>query len=211
MSARFLKIGIAVCVGALVWFLILALGESYKSVVGDSESAQLLRMREDFDQSITSDFEFANQYNELVNQNTFKDKIYIADFFFTTCSTICPMMGGNKVKIQDAFKSNDDVLLLSHSIDTKGDSIPKLLEYGTNIGAIKNKWHLVTGKRDAIYDIAKEYYVTTQESDIASGSFVHDGSFILIDRNSKIRGIYDGTNAVDTNLLIADIKNLLSE
>ena len=208
MNPRFLRIAIVVCIAALLWMFIFPLGQSYKSVVGDTE---LSSMRKDFNQRITFDFEFVNQYYEIVNENTFSNKIYIADFFFTSCPTICPLMGGNKIRIQNAFQQNKDVLLLSHSIDTKTDSVQRLLEYANAIGAIRDKWHLVTGSQDAIYDIAKEYYVTAQESNIAGGSFVHDGSFILVDKNRRIRGIYDGTNSSDTELLIADVKILLSE
>lgn len=168
-------------------------------------------MRSDFNQSMTKDFQFVNQYNEVVNQETFKNKIYITDFFFTTCPTICPMMGGNKLQIQNKFLNEKDLLILSHSIDTKTDSVARLYEYGNTIGAIKDKWHLVTGEREDIYGIAKEYYVTAQESDIASGAYLHDGSFILIDKRQKIRGIYDGTSATDTELLIADVEKLLQE
>lgn len=156
-------------------------------------------------------FEFVNQYGEIITQRHFADKIYIADFFFTSCPTICPVMGGNKYRIQQAFKNEPGVLILSHSIDPKHDTVEVLREYAERMGSIRNKWHLVTGAKDHIYALAKEYYVTAAEDDRQAGSFIHDGSFLLIDRNKYIRGIYDGTDTGSTDRLIADVKRLLNE
>ena len=185
--------------------MILAEHEKDKS----KNDAVLSNMRADFNQKITSDFKFVNQYNEIVDQQTFDDKIYVADFFFINCPTICPLMGSNKIRIQNRFAGDSDVLLLSHSIDILNDSVPSLSAYATTIGALKDKWHLVTGDQEAIYGIAKEYYVTAQESGTASGSYLHDGSFILIDKKRRIRGIYDGTQVASTEELIDDIEFLL--
>ncbi|QCW99477.1 SCO family protein [Aggregatimonas sangjinii] len=157
------------------------------------------------------DFSFTNQYGEEVTQVDVTDKIYIADFFFTSCPSICPIMSGNKQRLQEYFRDNDNFMILSHSIDTLNDSVSVLREYSENLDAIRGKWHLVTGSYGAIDKIAKEYYVTAKKDELALNSFVHDGSFILVDRKRRIRGIYDGTNVQSTSDLIADIDILLNE
>ncbi len=210
MEDRILEIWIVFTAMAVIVAISIVIKENNKPHIKESiYSESTFNIRTDFSKNQIPEFQFTNQYSEVVTQHTFKDKIYVADFFFTRCPTICPLMSGNKFRIQQAFKNNDDILLLSHSIDVAGDSIPILLEYANRVGAIKDKWHLVTGDYDAIYDIAKEYYVTAQEDDLNDGSFIHDGSFILIGRDRTIKGIYDGTDRVSTTKLIAHIKSIL--
>ncbi|GAA4277585.1 SCO family protein [Aquimarina mytili] len=181
--------------------------ESEVNVIANSQ----FQIRKEFTENTIPDFRFINQFGEEVTQAEFDGRMYVADFFFTTCPTICPAMAGNKIRIQEAFKNNSEVLILSHSIDPRSDSIPKLKSYGEDVGALKGKWHLVTGVREEIYEIAKEYYVTAQEDELAKGSFIHDGSFILVDGERHIRGIYDGTDLGSTEVLINDIKSLLEK
>lgn len=210
MTRKVLKILIVITGAAAVVLFILF----FQSIVTEenkllSSSRKSLAIREDFGKNTIPDFTFVNQFGKSITRKTFDNKIYIADFFFTTCPTICPMMTGNKLKVQEAFENNDDVLILSHSIDTQTDSIRTLYEYGKEAGVLEGKWHLVTGEHDAIYDIAKEYYVTAQKNDVKDGSFIHDGSFILIGKDGTIRGIYDGTDYASTQTLINDIHHLL--
>ncbi|WP_298545806.1 SCO family protein [uncultured Aquimarina sp.] len=211
MNARILKIVIIVNVVALV-VLSVILYESFidmKDTSLSSNSKKGLQIRQEFTKNEIPNFEFTNQYGQIITQNDFDNKIYVADFFFTSCPTICPIMAQNKIKIQNVFKNNSNVMILSHSIDVRSDSISRLRQYADQIGAIKNKWHLVTGERDKIFGIAEDYYVTAKKSNIQEGSYVHDGSFILIDENKRIQGIYDGTDITHTENLIADIQYLL--
>ena len=203
---KVLTISVSVITVAIAAFFIFAF--LFDGQLNPSESLSedtVYRIRSDFSTAEIPDFAFVNQYGKRITQETFEDKLYVADFFFTSCPTICPVMAGNKYKIQEAFREQDDVLLLSHSIDPVGDSVPVLRAYAERAEALPGKWHLVTGNRDAIYRIAREYYVTAQPDD---ESFVHDGSFILIGRDRKIKGIYDGTDTASTEQLINHIKAL---
>ncbi len=211
MSTKGFKIAIAITGIAIIALFVLLYQSIKEEDRANLTSVNTSQIRDDFTENKIPDFQFVNQFGERIGHNDFDGRIYVADFFFTTCPTICPMMAGNKMRIQDVFKGNRDVLLLSHSIDTRSDSVPKLKEYGDNVGAVKGKWHLVTGEREEIYKIAKEYYITAQENDLVDGSFIHDGSFILVDGNRHIRGIYDGTDLASTEVLINDIKRLLQK
>ena len=153
------------------------------------------------------DFQFVNQYGEVIDQGTFAGKFYVTAFFFTTCPTICPVMAKHMYDIQEAFLDNDEVLLLSHSIDGKRDSVPVLRAYARKVGARPGKWHLVTGDRLAVYDIAREYYVTAAEQN--NGSFLHEKKFVVVDRRGRVWGMYDGTNASSTRDLIEDLRDQL--
>ncbi|WP_281847145.1 SCO family protein [Olleya namhaensis] len=156
------------------------------------------------------DFSLQNQLGETVTQNTFENKIYITDFFFTTCPGICPKMTGNMAKIQEEFKNDQDVLLLSHSVMPSTDSVSVLNAYAINNKVIANKWHLVTGDRQEIYDLGRDHYFV--ESDLGEvksiDDFLHTENFLLIDKNKHIRGIYNGLNRASVAQLIIDIKTL---
>ncbi len=199
---------------AFVGLVLLAIGVAYMTWFGlplqknDRHSiTETTRIKMDLPQQALT-----NQFGEAVTEKELENKIYVADFFFTSCPTICPKMANNMVSVQNIFKNNLDVLLVSHTIDNTTDSIPRLNAYGKRYGAIKDKWHLVTANdQDAIYDLAKEYYVTAVQDKNTSGSFVHDGSFILVDAQKNIRGIYDGTDKAATEVLIKDIITLLNE
>ena len=159
------------------------------------------------------DFSLQNQLGETVTQSTFDNKIYITDFFFTTCPGICPKMTGNMAKIQEEFKNDQDVLLLSHSVMPSTDSVSVLNAYATNNNVIANKWHLVTGDRQEIYDLGRDHYFV--ESDLGEiksiDDFLHTENFLLIDKNKHIRGIYNGLNRASIAQLIIDIKALKIE
>lgn len=158
-------------------------------------------------------FSLTNQLGELVNNETFSNKIYVADFFFTTCPGICLKMTANMSIVQEAFIDNDDVLLLSHSVTPEKDSIPVLMEYAKDKGILPNKWHLVTGDRKQIYDLGrKAYFVEEDLGEIKSEEdFLHTENFVLIDKNRHIRGIYNGLNKASIQQLIADVKTLQIE
>ncbi|RTE55249.1 SCO family protein [Arenibacter aquaticus] len=160
-----------------------------------------------------TDFNLVNQLGDSITQKTFEDKIYIADFFFTTCPGICLKMTGNMVKVQEAFKDDPEVLLLSHSVTPSIDSVPVLKNYAVKNGVMDNKWHLVTGDRTEIYDLGRNQYFV--ENDLGEpkdiNDFLHTENFLLIDKNKHIRGIYNGLNRSSVAQLITDIKALKLE
>jgi protein SCO1/2 len=158
------------------------------------------------------EFSFLNQNNLIVNNRTFENKIYIADFIFLSCPTICPKMHVELKSVYETYRNNPNVLFLSHTIDPEHDTVERLKEHTTNNNLDSNKWHFVTGNRDSIYDLAtKSYFGTAYKDAKELGGYVHSGGFLLIDKNRFIRGVYDGTNPEETKRLIMDVKSLLSE
>lgn len=158
------------------------------------------------------DFAFVSQYGDTVTQKALNNKVYVADFFFTTCPTICPKMKVQLKRVYEKFKGNQDVMLLSHTIDPAHDSVAVLKEFSDNLGVTGRQWLFVTGDRDKIYDIGQNsYLVTAQEDKSAPGGVVHSGAFILVDKEKHIRGIYDGTTEAGVDKLMQDIDRLLAE
>ncbi|WP_378173838.1 SCO family protein [Aquimarina sp. SS2-1] len=158
-------------------------------------------------------FSLINQDGKKITEKTFENKIYVADFFFTSCPGICPKMTANMKILQEEFLKDDDIILLSHSVTPEKDSVSVLKEYAKNKGVLSNKWHLVTGTQQEIYKLGrKEYFV---EEDLGTNKdldeFLHTENFVLIDKNRHIRGIYNGLNKAAISQLIADIKTLKKE
>ena len=159
-----------------------------------------------------ADFSFINQDSTVITNDTFKDKIYIADFFFTSCPTICPLMKKQMLRVYDRFVEDDNVQILSHTIDPEYDTVALLKEYSERLGVKSSKWHFVTGDKDEIYEIGEmSYMVTAGEDENAPGGYIHSGAFLLVDKQRRIRGIYDGTIADEVDVLINDINRLLAE
>lgn len=157
-------------------------------------------------------FNLTNQIGQVVNQNTTKNKIYIANFFFATCQSICPMMSNQLQEVQKAFLADDSVLILSHSVNPLHDTVAVLSNYADTYGAKTNKWHLLTGNKKQIYDLAKtSYLVNAFEDDGSPEGFLHSELFLLIDKKARIRGMYDGTNTAEVKKLIEDVKLLKQE
>ena len=159
------------------------------------------------------DFAMVNQLGDTVSQKTFDDKIYVADFFFTTCPGICLKMTGNMVKVQEAFKDDPEVLLLSHSVTPSMDSVPVLKNYAEKNGVLDNKWHLVTGDKTEIYNLGRNQYFVENDLGVPKdiNDFLHTENFLLVDKNKHIRGIYNGLNRASIAQLITDIKALKLE
>jgi len=158
------------------------------------------------------DFKFVSQYGDTITAKTLDHKIYVADFFFTTCPTICPKMKVQLKRVYEKFKGNPDVMLLSHTIDPAHDSVAVLKEFAHDLGVTGKQWLFVTGDRDKIYDIAQtSYMVTAQADSTAPGGSVHSGAFILVDKDKHIRGIYDGTTEDGVDKLMNDMNRLLAE
>jgi protein SCO1/2 len=158
-----------------------------------------------------SDFSLINQNGETITQDVYKDKIYVTDFFFTRCGTICPIMTDNMAEIQTAFLNDDDIMFLSLSVTPEIDSVSVLRDYANKKGVIDSKWNVTTGNKKHIYNLArKSYFAVAEQGDGGIQDFIHTSNFILIDKENKIRGIYDGTNDADIAQIIADIKTLKS-
>lgn len=158
------------------------------------------------------EFSFVDQDSNIVTNDTFKDKIYVSDFFFTTCNTICPKMKAQLLRVYEKFYDNDEVAILSHSIDPEYDTVQVLHDFAEKLGIESHKWHMVTGDKQKILDIAlKGYMVTALEDENAQGGLVHSGAFILVDKSGRIRGLYDGTEPMEVDQLMNDIPVLLKE
>lgn len=159
-----------------------------------------------------ADFSLVNQNGEIVTQETYKDKIYVADFFFTTCQTICPIMTDHMYQIQREIINDDDIMLLSHSVTPQIDTVEQLKKYAKKKGVIDRKWNLVTGDKKQIYELARKSYLAVKTD--GSGDeydMIHTENFMLIDKKRQIRGFYDGTNPEDIDRLIEDIETLKEE
>ena len=148
-------------------------------------------------------FEFTNQNGKKITNKDFEGKIYIADFFFTTCPSICPILAKNMSAIQDLYKDDDEIMLLSHSVMPWVDTVEKIREYATEKKAIDNKWHLVTGDRDKIYNIARTSYFADEDFKKTKdkSEFIHTENFVLVDKKGRIRGVYNGTLSLDVQRL----------
>ncbi len=158
-------------------------------------------------------FSFTDQDGQTITEQTVEGKIYVADFFFTRCGSICPRMTSNMAILQEKFKDNDKVIFLSHSVTPEMDSVPVLKKYATDKGVISNKWYLLTGSTDKIYDLAKkQYYAGDTIGYYQTGNeFLHTENFILVDKHRRIRGVYNGTLALEMDRLADDIHTLQEE
>lgn len=173
-----------------------------------------------------SEFSFINQLGEQVNNDSMKGNIYIADFFFTNCPSICPVMTKNMAYVQNKLKVYPNIKFLSHTVDPDNDSPLRFKEYINemrlkNINIDESNWDFVTGKKEEIYDVAKSYFVNVSADSLAPGGFLHSEYFVLVDREGRIRsgidkngnvvGVYDGTNEAQLRDLINDVKVLMAE
>lgn len=157
-------------------------------------------------------FSFTNQDGQTVTNKDFDNKIYVVDFFFTHCPTICPKVTANMLRIYERFKDSATVSLLSHSIDTKHDTVGRLHEYAEKLGVKAPKWHFITGNQDSIYGIADKYYLVIPSVDPSvEGGFNHDGRLVLVDKKKRVRSFCDGTNVESVDRFMKDIEILLKE
>ena len=155
------------------------------------------------------DFSMKNQNGETITQEFYNDKIYVADFFFTTCPTICPIMTENMGYIQEKLKNDSDILLLSFSVTPEIDSVEQLKKYALEKKVIDSKWNLVTGNKKDIYNLARtSYLVAKTNGDGGKYDMIHTENFVLVDKEKRIRGYYDGTNSKEMDQLLNDIKIL---
>ena len=159
-----------------------------------------------------SDFELTNQNGKKITNTTYENKIYIADFFFTRCQTICISMAYNMSELQEYYKNDNDIMFLSHSVTPTIDSVSVLKEYAIKKGVIDEKWNITTGSKSHIYDLArKNYFAVLDEGSGDENDFIHTEQFVLIDKERRIRGFYDGTEKEDMNKIKKDITILKRE
>lgn len=159
-----------------------------------------------------AEFKLTNQYGEPVTHATVQNHIYVADFFFATCQSICPQMSSQLVRVQEVYKNDPDIMILSHTVNPMHDTVEVLNVYAKGYGAIRGKWHFLTGGKQYIYDLARySYLVNALQDDGTPEGFLHSELFVLIDKKSRIRGTYDGTDSVSVDQLIRDIKILETE
>ena len=156
------------------------------------------------------DFKFTNQEGRTITRKDFDDKVTVVDFFFTSCPGICKKLTSGLMQVQEAFKTDDNVRLLSHSVTPDRDSVPVLKAYALEHGAINGKWHFVTGERSAIYNIARTAYFADEDMGWKqdSSTFLHTENVLLVDKHHHIRGVYKGTIPLQITELISDIKKL---
>ena len=157
-------------------------------------------------------FSFLNQDSIVINSDSLRNKIYVADFFFTSCPSICPIMKKQMLRAYEKFKGNPEVKFLSHTIDPKHDSISVLKNFSNKLGVDSKQWYFLYGDKDTIYTLAKSAYMSSTYLDKnAAGGIVHSGYFLLVDKDKRIRGAYDGTDEGQVTQMITDMQVLLDE
>ena len=155
-----------------------------------------------------SDFELTNQNGQKITQEFYSNKIYVADFFFTTCQDICPIMTKNMYKLQEELKNDNDILFLSHTVIPEVDTVQQLKKYSIENKVDDSKWNLVTGDKKEIYDLARKSYLAVEDTEYGEFDMIHTENFMLIDKEKQIRGFYDGTNDLEIEKLLKDIEIL---
>ena len=155
-----------------------------------------------------SDFKLINQNGEEITQEFYKNKIYVADFFFTTCQDICPIMTKNMHLLQEELKEDNDILFLSHTVIPEIDTVQQLKKYAIENKVDDSKWNLVTGDKKQIYDLARKSYLAVEDAEYGEFDMIHTENFMLIDKEKQIRGFYDGTNDLEIERLLKEIEVL---
>ena len=197
-----------------ILFLFLSCVESSNidlPIIGPSDfKEELVNNKVNKEQShFVSDFELINQNGDTITNKDYENKIYVVDFFFTRCGSICPIMTNNMKKIQDKFLENDNLMLLSISVTPNIDNVETLKKYAKSKGIINSKWNIATGNKKHIYELArKSYFAVLKKGDGGLQDFIHTPNFILIDKKKQIRGIYNGTDDIEIKRVINDIKTL---
>lgn len=158
-----------------------------------------------------ANFSLLNQNGEVVTQKDYENKIYVADFFFTTCQTICPIMTDHMFQIQESVRDDDHILLLSYTVTPEIDDVLRLKKYAQEKGVDDSKWNLVTGDRKEIYDLARKSYLVAKDNPDADYDLIHTENFVLVDTKKRIRGFYDGTDSEAIDQLLEDIRILEKE
>ena len=162
------------------------------------------------------DFSFKNQDNKTINQNDIQEKVFVAEYFFTTCKSICPIMNEQMQRVQKSIKGNPNVKILSFTVDPETDTVAQMKRYANSHNVVKGQWHFLTGKKEDLYRLARKSFFVLKPAEAANqgdvgSDFIHTNNFVLVDQKKRIRGYYDGTSSKEVTQLISDIKILLEE
>jgi protein SCO1 len=169
-------------------------------------------MAEDTNYHTVKNFSFTDQYNETVTQQTVNGKIYVADFFFTTCQSICPVMSTQLERVYKEFAGNKDVMILSHTVNPEEDSVEVLMKYADLHKVNDKRWLFLTGDKKKLYEMARQsYLLNAEEGNGSAEDFIHTQNFALVDKEKHLRGFYDGTDSSEVTRLIMDMHLLLNE
>lgn len=183
----------------------------YLAIFGE-KSYEFKNGKSDTTYHTIQNFSFTNQDGKTVTEKDFDGSVYVTDFFFTTCHTICPIMSTQMERVASHFKGNQEVKFLSHTVDPEIDTVEQLKSYAIKHSADSKQWMFVTGEKKALYDIARtSYLLDASEGNGGPDDFIHTQNFALIDKDKRIRGYYDGTDSTQMNQLIKDIDLLLAE
>ncbi|PWL32793.1 MAG: SCO family protein [Fluviicola sp. XM-24bin1] len=161
-------------------------------------------------------FSMTNQYGKEITESEIKGKVHVAEYFFTHCGSICPKMNKQMQRVHRKFKSNDDVKILSFTVDPENDTVQRMKWYADKHGASGNNWHFLTGEKEDLYQLARKSYFTLKPAEArnlgdAGSDFIHTNNFVLVDRELRIRGYYDGTNQAQVTKMMRDMELLLEE
>ncbi|MEM6700563.1 MAG: SCO family protein [Bacteroidota bacterium] len=157
------------------------------------------------------DFTFVNQDSQIVTNETFANRMYIADFFFTSCPTICPKVKKQMLRLYENYENQDSLLFVSFTVDPKRDTVGKLHQYAGNLDVSTERWHFLTGEKDELYGIADDHFSVAKEDPNVPGGFDHSGRLILVDENRYVRAFCDGTDAASVDRFMLDIEKMLAE
>jgi protein SCO1/2 len=162
------------------------------------------------------DFSFTNQDKQVIGLKDVKGKVFVAEYFFTTCQTICPRMNDQMQRVQTAFKDESNFQILSFTVNPDVDTVEQMKRYALEHNAISGKWHFLTGNKTILYEVARKYFFLLKKSEVENqgdvgSDFIHTNNFVLIDKEQRIRGYYDGTNPKEVDKLINDAKLILKE
>ena len=202
-----------ICLGCLLLACESYQDKFYLPVLGRSEIVEHFEngvMVQDTIPHTVANFSFIDQDSSVITNETFGNKIYVADFFFTSCTTICPQMHKQLYRVYEAYREDPSVGILSHTIDPSNDTVAVLAHYADLLDVKSDQWHFVTGRKNDLYEISEtSYMVVANEDSNAPGGYIHSGAFLLVDKERRIRGVYDGTIPSQVDLLIKDIERLL--
>ncbi len=161
-------------------------------------------------------FSFANQIGDTVTLDDVKDKVFVVEYFFTTCGSICPVMTAQMTRVQSKFKGQEDLKILSFTVDPETDSVEVMRRYARKHKAVDGQWHFLTGDKDELYSLARNSFFVLKPAEAANlgdagSDFIHTNNFVLVDQQQRIRGYYDGTSITEVNQLMDDVEILLKE
>lgn len=218
---RFLITAVIIIVGITIGYFVLLPGSKevklpfYNPTDLNSEMVDTSLLRKGFGHKI-GEFSFQNQEGKIITKNDVEGKVFVTEYFFTTCGTICPKMNQQMMRIQKAYQNNPDLKILSFTVDPDIDDVKQMKTYADGHGADPNQWYFLTGKKDDLYGLARKSFFLLKPAEAenlgdAGSDFIHTNNFVLVDQKLRIRGYYDGTSAKEVDNLIKDIQILLDK